>query len=242
MAPNLATVWGIWNQNISINQLQDTARMLCFAAKWIGNKETMYYSEFHDGRDKMLGKLWELLDEADAVIHYNGERFDIPHIQREFLEIDIIPPSPFKQIDLLKTIKKEFRFVSNKLDHVVGELSIGSKLKHEGHQLWLDCMDQKESAWAKMERYNKKDVILVEKLYKRVLPWIKNHPNHSLYQGADRVSCPNCGSHSVIKNGVEHLKTQSYQRYRCGKCGTNLRGRYTVVPTNKRKNILTQVK
>jgi len=242
LAPNLATVWGIWNQNIGINQLHDTARILCFAAKWHGEEEVFFMSEYADGRKKMLSAIYQLLEEADSVIHYNGRKFDIPHLNREFLEENWMPPDPYHQIDLLQTVKKKFRFVSNKLDHISQELGIGSKIEHEGHQLWLDCMAGDPKAWEKMETYNIQDVWLVEELYDRILPWISDHPNHALYVEGDDMVCPNCGGTHINKKGVEHTKTFSYQRYRCVDCGTPLRGRNTILSADKRKNIITQSK
>jgi hypothetical protein len=242
MAPNLATVWGIWQQNIGINQLIDTARMICFAAKWDGERKIEFYSEYHHGTEVMIQAMYDLLEEADAVVHYNGKRFDMPHIQREFLEHGYTPPSPYHQIDLMLVVKKEFRFVSNKLDHLVQQLEIGRKLPGTDHQLWLDCMNGDSKAWKTMKKYNMHDVRLLEPLYKRIRPWIKNHPNHALYIDDDRPVCPNCGSHHVKKNGVEPLATQTYQRYKCTDCGTNIRGRTTVLPKEKRKAILTQSK
>jgi len=242
LAPNLATVWGIWNQNIGINQLHETARMLCFAAKWEGSPKVIFYSEYKHGREKMLEALWELLNEADAVIHYNGRKFDVPHINREFLEDEYLPPDPYQQIDLLKTVKKEFRFVSNKLNHVTQELGIGKKIEHEGHQLWLDCMDGKPKAWAKMEKYNKQDVVLLEELYAWLRPWIKDHPNHALFTDMKKPTCTNCGSTNVVKKGLAHTNTMSYQRYRCNDCGTPLRGRVNVLKNEQRENVLTQEK
>ena len=224
-APNLATVWSIWNQNIGINQLLETSRVMCFSAKWQGEKEVIFDSEVKDGHKHMVEHLHRLLSRADVVCHYNGNKFDLPVINREFLLYGMPPPDPYKSIDLYQIIKRRFRFVSNKLDHVAQELKLGRKVKHEGHELWLKCMAKDEGAWSRMERYNRQDVLLLSRLYLRTLPWIDNHPNRALYgdHSTDMV-CPNCGSTHVIKKGVEHLKTRSYQRYRCKKCGTPIRG------------------
>jgi len=249
LAPNLATVWSIWQQNIGLSQLHDTSRMLCFAAKWHGEEQVIISSEWKEGREDMLSILHELLDEADTVVHYNGKRFDIPHINREFLEANMPPPNPYHQVDLMQVVKKSFRFVSNKLDHVASELGLGNKMEHEGHTLWLKCMGfgdytEKERKAARniMEEYNVQDVVLLEDLYNRILPWIKSHPNHALFIEGDDMVCPNCGSTHVTKNGVETTKLMAYQRYRCQDCRTPLRGRTNVLSANKRKSIITQSK
>ena len=243
VAPNLATVWGIFNQNIAINQLLETSRILCYAAKWHDKKQMIFDSEFITGHKSMMSGLHRLLSEADAVVHYNGDRFDIPTINREFLKYGMPPPDSYHNVDLLKTVRKKFRFTSNKLDHVCQELGIGGKVSHTGHQLWLDCMNNDKKAWSKMERYNKQDVVLLQKLYERLMPWIQVHPNRALYVTDECIpSCPKCGSVRVKKNGFETTQTMRYQRYRCVSCKSPLRGRTNLLTKEEREVILTTSK
>ena len=241
-SPNVAHVWGLWNQNVGLTQLLDSSYTMCFTAKWLHKEEIIFFSVYHDGEKKMLQKLWDLLDRADAVVHFNGKKFDIPTCNKEFLLKNIHPPSAYHQIDLLKVAKDRFRFPSNKLDYISQALGIGQKVKHIGHELWIRCMAGDDEAWKNMKEYNIHDVVLLEKVYKRMLPWIKNHPNHGLYTDEDRPVCPNCGSHAVNKKGTETTLTLTYVRYKCTSCGTPIRGRYTIDTKEKRKNILTQSK
>lgn len=217
-APNLARVWQLWDQNISIDQIEETDYILCWAAKWLGEEEVMFYSLYTHTQKQMLRRMHKLLDEADAVIHYNGKKFDIPWLNREFLQLGMPPPSPFKQIDLVITVKKEFRFPSNKLDFVSRALGIGQKVKHEGHELWVGCMMNDPACWAKMEEYNRGDVTLLEKLYYVLRPWIKGHINHSLF-AEDSFVCPNCGSGHLQKRGFAYTLSSKFQRYVCRDCG-----------------------
>ena len=129
-SPNLATVWGIWQQNISLNQLLESSSTLCYAAKWLGEDEVMFKSVQNTTYKRMLKSVHKLMDEADAIIHYNGSRFDIPTLNKEFLIAGMPPPSPAKQIDLLSVARKQFRFVSNKLDYVSQALGLGKKTEH----------------------------------------------------------------------------------------------------------------
>lgn len=240
VAPNIATIWGIWNQNIGINQLQETSRILCYTAKWYGDRHSWFGSEYDMGHKGMIQSLWQILDEADVVCHYNGKRFDIPVINREFLKYGLTPPSPYKQIDLLMTVKKQFRFVSNKLDHVCDELGIGKKLAHAGHELWLQCMAGDAKAWKTMEKYNIQDVELIVELYEKLRPWITDHPNMALYMDGDTTVCPNCGSSHVHKRGIARTKVFSYQRYQCKDCGTWSRARTSSLTAKKKASIITQ--
>jgi DNA polymerase elongation subunit (family B) len=221
-APNIATVWGLFNQNIGIHSILDSSYMLCWAAKWLGEDDVYFDSIHRSSRKTMVKNIRRLLDEADAVVHYNGKRFDIPTLNKEILLTKQLPPSPYKQVDLLTTVRTQFRFPSNKLQYVCDALGIGSKSKHEGHELWLKCMNGDAEAWANMEEYNIQDVYLLEDLYYKVLPWIKNHPNRSVHSGS--MVCPNCGSSKHQKRGYSLSLAGKYQRYRCTDCGSWFRG------------------
>jgi DNA polymerase III epsilon subunit-like protein len=172
-----------------------------------------------------LNGIHKLMDEADAIVHYNGARFDVPTLNKEFLEQGMPPPSPAKPIDLLKTAKRRFRFPSNKLDFISTHLGLGSKTKHKGHQLWIDCLAGKEAAWRVMERYNKQDVRLLEKVYVRMLPWIPNHPNRGAYDGV--AGCPHCGKNHIQRRGFAVTTSKRYPRFQCADCGTWFRGTTT---------------
>jgi DNA polymerase elongation subunit (family B) len=238
-APNKVYAWGLWNQNIGINQIVEPGYTLCWAARWEGQTKIHFKSIYHHGKDEMLQTIWELLNEADAVVHYNGTKFDIPTLNGEFVQLGWEPPDPYHQIDLLKVVRQRFKLPSNKLDYVCQVVGLAGKVNHKGMELWHECMEGKASAWKEMKAYNIQDVNILHDLYHHVLPWIKNHPNHALYMKTDRPVCPNCGSENVKLNGVEHTKTLTYQRFRCTDCLTPIRGRTNVLDKDKRGHILT---
>lgn len=155
-APNRVYAWGLWDQNIATNQVEETGYVLCWAAKWIGDKTMHFYSVKDSTPLRMLREIHKLLDEADVVVHYNGLKFDIPTLNKEFIKAGLRPPAPYKQVDLLQVAKRAFRFESNKLAFVAESLKIGAKVKHAGFKLWVDCMgpaaERKdyEKSWRKM--------------------------------------------------------------------------------------------
>lgn len=243
-APNTAHIWGLFNQNIGINQIQQTGRVMCWAAKWYGQRPVEFRSENEDVEDahrQMIVRAHELLDEADAVLSYNGKRFDMPTLNREFLKYGMPPPSPYHHIDLLLVAKKQFRFVSNKMDNLARELGIRGKVRHQGHEMWTRCMAGDQKAWSVMERYNKQDVRMMEQLYNAMLPWIVTHPNYGMYTDSTRPVCTNCGSHKLQSRGHARTRTQKYRRYQCSDCGTWNRERLNCLPPEKRRATLTQV-
>jgi DNA polymerase elongation subunit (family B) len=216
-APNMATVWGLFKQNIGINQLIDSSYTLCWAAKWYGESEVIFDSVYQSRPKNMVKRIRKLLDQADAVIHYNGTKFDIPTLNKEFLEYELGPPSPFKQIDLLKTVRKQFRLPSNKLAYVAKVLGLAGKEAHMPHEMWLKCMNKDPTAWAEMEKYNRNDVVVLEQVYDRLRPWVGGHLNFSLMTG-DLV-CPNCRSDRYTRRGYCYTHAGKFSRHQCNKCG-----------------------
>ena len=72
--------------------------MICFAGKFIGENNTS--SQWTHTREDMLLGIRDLLDEA--VVTYNGDRFDLPKMMGEFALAGIKPPAPVTSIDVLK--------------------------------------------------------------------------------------------------------------------------------------------
>lgn len=228
-APNLVTVWGLWQQNVAINQIADAGYVMCWSAKWYGERHVYFDSIHQSSPGRMLRNVHRLLDKADAVVHYNGANFDIPTLNKEFVQRQMKPPAPYKQVDLLRVVREQFRFPSNKLDYVAQALGLGKKLRHAGHELWLKCMAKDPKAWKVMERYNRQDVLLTERLYDRLLPWIKAHPNYGAFD--PDAQCPNCGSTRSQRMGVRITTTLRYTRWQCQDCGSWYRGTVCVKGT-----------
>ena len=163
--------WGLWDQNIGINQIIKTTEMMCFGAKWLGQKKVTFKSVHHDGKQAMLEELHRMMDEADILVGWNSAAFDHKHINREFLENGFVPPSPTKDLDLMSIVKSNFQFPSNKLDYVAQKLGVGAKVKHSGFELWIGCMENNAKSWVEMKKYQIQDVELLDKLYDILLPW-----------------------------------------------------------------------
>lgn len=231
-------MWGLWQQNINPENVLGQSGVLCWAAKWLDDDECYFSSVEMTSRKKMLKEIHDMLDEADAVVGYNTDRFDLKILNTEFVLAGMSPPAPYKSIDLLKVMKKRFRFTSNKLDDISRRLGIGQKAKHNGMALWLSCMNPKASdydeSWDVMEEYNIKDVYLTEDLYNKVQGWISNHPNRGSFDGT--CSCPNCASTKFQSRGFSVAKSLKYRRYQCSNCGTWFRAAKSepMLPVEKR--------
>jgi DNA polymerase elongation subunit (family B) len=215
-APASGYIWKLFDVNVSLSQLIDTSKVICFAAKWVGDKKVIFHSNQEDTHKKMIKKAWDLFNEADAVIGYNSKNFDCKILNKEFILSGFPPPAPYKHIDLLQTMKNKFKFMSNKLDHVSQELGIGKKTSHQGFELWQACMNNDSKAWKLMKKYNINDVKLTEELYDKVKGWLKTTFNFN--EHSESMVCPKSGSHNVTKNGTYKSPTRAYQKYVCNDC------------------------
>lgn len=214
--------WSLWDQHVGIDQIIDHGGLLCFAAKWAGDREVMFYSEWGDGYQGMLEAAHRLLSEADIVVTYNGDRYDVKKLNQAFMLAGMTPPKPFKSIDLIKTNKQRFDLPSRKLDYLVRQTGVGKKVAHQGFSLWVDCMAGDPKAHAVMEKYNRGDVVVTEKAYLRLLPWLTNTPHMGMFTRDER-SCPYCGSTKLSSgddplDNLTHANVTSYRLLQCGRC------------------------
>jgi predicted RNA-binding Zn-ribbon protein involved in translation (DUF1610 family)/DNA polymerase elongation subunit (family B) len=232
-SPHISVHFGRWQQNISPDWTLEESRILCWAAKWLDFKTVHFSSEWTDGFEEMMGRLYAMLDEADVVVGFNSNKFDIKRINAEFLRLGWTPPSPYQKVDLLLQAKKHFAFSSNKLKHLLLELGLTPKIDEKvDMQLWMDvCVHKKAAARKLMKEYNKQDVLSTEELYGYLLGWIEPHPNWGLFvndEGNTEPTCPNCGSQHVVKHKVRRTKVRVYQQYHCQDCGAYSKGRKNI--------------
>lgn len=233
-SPNTAYVWGIWQENIPLQRLIESSKVLCWTAKWYGEDEVYFQSIYSSKEKTMLKRIHQLLDAADAVVTYNGNKFDLPVLNKEFFLHGFSPPAPYKSVDLYKTVRSKFRFVSNKLDYVCQQLKLGKKVDTD-FSLWVRCMEKDPDAWKVMEDYNTNDVLLLESLYDKIKPWIKGHPNHSVYTNS--LVCPRCGDSHIQSRGFTTLQAHSYRRFQCKGCGHWFRSNQAEKQESKEKYI-----
>lgn len=166
----------------------------------------------------LVKALWKVFDEAQIIVAHNGKAFDIKQSNAFFLTNHLTPPSPYVVVDTKTEAKRYFKFPSNSLDDLGQFLGVGKKEATGGIDLWWGCEANEPEAWRKMKKYNKQDVVLLEKIYTTMLPWMRIHPNLNVYE--DRVkSCRNCLSQRLQSRGKQVLRNGHALRYVCNDCG-----------------------
>jgi hypothetical protein len=225
MMPNTVHVWDLRNVHyIAPVQVVEYAHFACAAYKFLDEPIQFVYADRYmpDKFSYGLDKLWQAMDKADAIVTYNGKKFDIPRLNAAFKQggLDGLP-SPYHQIDLFQGIRKTFSWPSLKLDEVAKILLDDHKKEHEGHNLWTRCMAGDPEAWSTFREYCEQDVLLTEKLYLDVRGWLPGHPNVLLHEELPgQTACPTCGSDSFQRRGTRQLATGIYQQFQCNSCRT----------------------
>ncbi len=222
-SPHKGYFWKMFDENISLDQLEEPSQIICFAAQWHGEKKVTFGAVWDGGRRKMLTTLRTMLEEADAVVTFNGDHFDLPRINGELVELRLAPLPPLTSIDLYKTVKK-LGLASGKLAYVAPYLKIGAKIKHEGFPLWKAVMKGDKAARGRMRAYNIEDTRLLGGLYELLAPYMARHPN---IRGAEKGRCVKCGSTHLQSRGERYTMAFKIERLQCQECGKWNEGKRT---------------
>lgn len=215
--------------------------ILTWAAKWLfedkvffGQVSTEEAIEHEDW--SVMHDLWHLFEMADVIVAHNGDKFDIRRINYRFAINGYGPTSPFQSIDTYKVAQKAFGAPSYKQDYLNRDFGLKRKIETK-FELWERCVTGDQNALDEMLTYNKGDIFGLEDLYMTLVPWIRGPVNLSMYVDNDKPYCPNCLSEE-IKTLAKPYRTPagSYEAYRCMKCGTIMRNRYTEKTLDQRRN------
>lgn len=210
--------FGLRDQNFSIDQIVDAGGMLSFAAQWAGERKVEFRSVWGDGERNLIRYASEFLDEADAVVGWNSQKFDTRWVQGQQARFKLKRTSPFVNVDLMRSARRYFALPSYKLDFVANFLGLGRKLDTGGFSLWAGVMDGDERARKLMQRYNIYDTKLTGQVFERMLAggWVHGLPNCAI-EGDH--ACPHCASTRLQARGFAHSKTRRYRRWQCSDCG-----------------------
>jgi len=232
-APQKGYFWSRFNITVGSNQVIEPSYMLTWSARELEGTEIEFDSLFidqpaywADPKDdkRIIESMYEILDEADIIIAHNGDNFDIKKIMARGAIQGLIPPSPFRKIDTLKTCRREFKFDSNKLDDVADFFGVGRKLDTGGMPLWIACMDGDPKAWDKMLDYNIQDIALLDAVYRKIRHYDTKHPNIGQYYRDGKRRCTVCGSPAVrLTGGESHTNSSIFQEAVCGSCHHRMR-------------------
>jgi DNA polymerase elongation subunit (family B) len=253
-SPLLVWCWGLFDQNIGLNQIKQDWNVLSFSAKWYEgrnkkvygpNNKVIYHSlankkDKTDDRD-LLEEVWKLLDECDILLTQNGVRFDNKKLNARFALHGMKPPSSFKHIDTLQIVKRNFALTSNKLEYLSDKFCTKYKKMTErefaGFSLWKECLANNKRAWAEMKKYNSYDILSLEELYQKIGNW-DTSIDFNVYSDSLETVCK-CGSKEFKSKGYHYTSVGKFSRSKCVKCGAETRGRKNLLTKEKKETVRT---
>ena len=239
--PIIASVWGLWKQDIQPDRIIHDWCVLTWSAKWLNDNE-IYYGKITPAevarRDdkRIIKEIWAFIEDADVLIAHNGEKFDFPRLNTRFILNGLNPPLSYQVIDTLKLARRKFSFTSNKLDYIGQILGLGGKIKTE-FDLWKRAVAGEQEAIDLMCTYNQRDVTLLEEVYLKIGRWMPSHPNLGVYVDDNHTMCPACTSTDVVWKGYYTTLCGRYSTYRCNHCGFIGRSRHNILTKEKRESL-----
>jgi len=235
--------FGIWGVNIPITNILQNWNLISGAWKWHGQKKIHAVSIIDNMKEfrkdptndyHVVKALRDAIEEADIIVAHNGDKFDIKKLNTRILYHGLEPLGKKVSIDTLKVAKKEFSFTSNRLDYIAKYLGLSGKLP-TSHGMWMKALQGDVNAIKEMVIYNKEDVVVLENVYLKLLPYMTNHPNRFLFiEGETRKACPTCGSEHTIKHGFYYTASSKFQKRRCMDCMSNFRDKKSILTTHNR--------
>lgn len=220
-SPNLGWFWKAgYKINIDYSQIIQERKIICASYKWSG-KDKVGHVTWDSKQDDtpIVEKLTELMNQANLVIGHNGDNFDIPWIRTRAIMLGLKPNTDIVSLDTLKLARSGFNFQSNRLNYLAKVLCGIGKLDTGGLDLWLEVwLKNNRSALKRMVAYCDNDVVILERVFERLLPYLNKLPKSFRDITNDRGQCPVCQGVTVYLNGIRTKSNIPYQRYKCGTC------------------------
>ncbi len=197
-------------------------RTTIVCAKWYDSPETIRLAEWNKGgRTRFLKRVHALMSEADIIVGHNIDRADVPWLKGDLhIEAGLPPLPPFKTVDTLKVMRREF-------GSGAPFKSLDAFLKIVGHPGKTDTYDRQamERAVAgsvedqqRQTDYCEGDVAATQWLYDWLRPHIKNHPALFI-DGQDSLStCNRCGHETTATAKRYVANVMTYSMKLCPNC------------------------
>lgn len=228
-APNIMTLWGlkVESKYIHPQNIVSERYILSIAWKWEGEKKVFSADILsHPGSKKhpdkgIIREFLKVWNKADAVVAHFGDKFDIPWVRARAIITGFPSLKPVIPIDTKKISSSKFYFNAHKLDYLGELLGLGRKVS-TNYGLWTKCMSGNKRAVREMVAYNKQDVILLEKIFLKLRPFVTAKLNKALFINDEELAsrtCPSCGKPALIARGRHYTRTQVRNNYRCTDCG-----------------------
>lgn len=219
---------GFKGRRIRPDQVTAWPRTICVAWRFYGAKRTEFASEWGDGPQAMLERVWHAYDTADVIYGHNVDRFDTKHLNTAWRDLGLPPPSPYKVVDTLTEARRVFGDESMQLVALTERLGIDTKTDRYDVEVARAALAGDKRMQRKLQAYNVGDVAASEALVDRLRGWIPNHPHNLMGEVTDVPTCNQCWGPNLEPNGWKLAQQMRYPLFRCQDCGGQVQGRKGV--------------
>jgi hypothetical protein len=203
-------------------------RTTIVCCKWYDSPDVIRLAEWDTGgRKRFLREVHRLMGMADIIVGHNVDNADVPWLLGDIhIEGGLPPLPPFKTVDTLKVLRKQFKSGApfKGLDAFCQIAGVPSKTdKYDRGAMERAVTEKSVEDRERLTEYCVGDVIATQGLYDYLRPHIKNHPAMFI-DGKDRLTvCNRCGhdTEPIAKRYVASVLTYSMRK--CVACGAHSR-------------------
>lgn len=210
------------NRYIHHETVERTPRTTIVCCKWYDSPDVIRLAEWdRGGRPRFLKRVYDLLAEADIIVGHNVDGADVPWLKGDLhIEAGLPPLPPFKTVDTLKVLRKEFKsgMPFKGLDAALQILGHSGKSDRYDREAMERAVDGNLEDRQRLTDYCVGDVLGGQWLYDWCRPHIKNHP--ALFvDGKDRLTvCNRCGHETEDTPRRYVANVLTYSMRKCPNC------------------------
>lgn len=237
--PMLSYHFGLWDVSINRDWVMKKTSIICISYMWdhegkvkrisILDKPRNYAKDPYDDK-YVIKEFLKVLNQADAVVAHNGDRFDYKVLKARVIEHGL-PDFKVRKIDTLK-MAKNFAFAKgNRLKDLAEVLGVTLKAKSDA-KWWIDIVEKScPKAAELMGKYCDVDVVALREVYHKLLPYVETGiPALTRMMGVPHgvLCCNKCGSINYRKHNLYYKMAHAYQRYMCKDCNSTFLGTHPI--------------
>lgn len=215
------------NRYIHYETVERQPRTTLVCAKWYDSPDVIQLAEWDKGgRKKFLKELHSLMSRCDILVGHNAAAADVPWTKGDLhIEGGLPPLPPFKVVDTLSVLRKEFKSGApfKGLDAFCQIVGIESKTDKYDRDAMERAVAGSVEDQERLTNYCAGDVIATQGLYDWLRPYISNHP--ALFvDGKDKLTvCNRCGHETEPIARRYIASVMSYSMRKCVKCQSHSR-------------------
>ena len=199
-------------------------RTTIFCAKWYDDDNVIRLAEWDKGgRPAFLKRIHRIMSQADIIVGHNVDNADVPWLRGDLhIEGQLPPLPPFKTVDTLKVLRREFKSGApfKGLDAFCQIVGLQAKTDHYDRRAMERAVTEKSTEdRARLVEYCAGDVVATQGLLDYLRPHIRNHP--ALFVDGENAMnvCNRCGSADTLPNSKRYVaNVLTYTMLKCAHC------------------------